>query len=140
MELNELQEKGPESPLRYIKAQEIQYHVKEIRPGTYEVPSQTHPDHKYIVRVGSEDFTCSCPDFLHRGVKCKHVSGVELFLKTTLKQSPAREGPIVIEMIDLGGDFLPPIEDKELSDEEVKRLLCEGEPERVSDRVYAELY
>jgi hypothetical protein len=43
-------------------------------------------------------------------------------------------------MIDLGGDFLPPIEDKELSDEEAKRLLCKGEPERVSDRVYAELY
>jgi hypothetical protein len=136
MELRELQQTGPDSPLRYLKAQEIQYHVREIRPGTYEVPSQTHPYRKYIVRVGSEDFTCSCPDFLHRGIRCKHAQAVELFLKTTLKQSPAREGPIVL----LGGDLLAPIEEKELSDEEAKRLLAEGEPKRIPDSAYAELY
>jgi hypothetical protein len=68
---------------------------------------------------------------------------VDLFLKAQHKP------------IDLGNDFLPPIEDRELSDEEARRLLAEseteepkirtnfingGNPKRIADREYQDLY
>jgi len=58
--------------------------VREIKPGFFEVPSQRTSE-IYMVRTGANDTTCSCPDFVHRGVKCKHMLAVELHEGLELK-------------------------------------------------------
>ena len=44
--------------------------------GGWRVPSQTGTG-TYVVTVDGEKETCTCPDYEHRGSKCKHIHAVE---------------------------------------------------------------
>ncbi len=46
----------------------------------YLVPSQSSTGH-YAVKLGPGTPSCSCPDFDHRGMKCKHIFAVEFSQK-----------------------------------------------------------
>ena len=54
--------------------------VRPVRPGIYEVASETRPDHFYRVHLPKpaavargEEIRCECADFQYRGVPCKHL-------------------------------------------------------------------
>ena len=67
--------------LREIKGQEIASHegqVKRISDNEYEVHSQSREFTVYSVRRMSTGWTCSCPDYETRGVRCKHIFAVEI--------------------------------------------------------------
>lgn len=51
--------------------------VIKIHEGHYKVKSQTTPNKKYEVVYFDEKWICSCPDFVNRNVKCKHIYAVE---------------------------------------------------------------
>ncbi len=53
---------------------------KRIDKETFIIPSQHNPDKKYKV-THKEEWTCTCPDFKYRKVKCKHIQAVEMWLK-----------------------------------------------------------
>lgn len=79
MDLIELQKKNVQSPLRFLKAIDLERinHISEIAKGEglkiFEVPSASKKDVVYHVRLGSLGSSCTCPDFVHRGVECKHI-------------------------------------------------------------------
>ena len=49
--------------------------IRFLDEGLYEVPSFTNPKKKYVVDLREK--SCTCPDFTHRGRKCKHLKVVE---------------------------------------------------------------
>ncbi len=51
--------------------------VIKIHDGHYKVKSQTTHNKKYEVVYFDEKWICSCPDFMNRNVKCKHICAVE---------------------------------------------------------------
>lgn len=51
--------------------------------GIWFVPSQSSPTKTYQVMLRLDKSTCTCPDFVERGIKCKHIFSVEI---TVLKQ------------------------------------------------------
>ena len=50
--------------------------IKRLDDKTYIVHSQSGND-SYIIQLTESDFVCSCPDFMYRSVKCKHIHDVE---------------------------------------------------------------
>ena len=52
---------------------------KVVDEETFIVPSQTNGN-KYSVKH-LEAWTCTCPDYLHRGVVCKHIALTQMWLK-----------------------------------------------------------
>jgi hypothetical protein len=66
---------------RETKALEIAARTKLTRKGnTWIVPSQSGPK-KYTVDPDPEAPRCTCPDFEHRQLRCKHIYAVEITLK-----------------------------------------------------------
>ena len=122
MELNELQEKGPESPLRYLKAQGLK--PVKVGDGLYQVPSGTKPGTSYT--VDAIDRSCTCRDFEIRGGPCKHVIAVDLFMKA---QPETKEPKKRVQATYLGCDSMAEIEEKAPSFEK-----------GIPDSAYAELY
>ena len=57
---------------------------KMVNEETFIVPSQSNPDKKYQV-THHEDWSCTCPDFQKRHIKCKHIRAVELWLNLRKK-------------------------------------------------------
>ena len=57
---------------------------KMIDKETFLIPSQSNPDKKYKV-IHHESWTCTCPDFQKRHIKCKHIRAVELWLNLRKK-------------------------------------------------------
>src|SRR5215204_4164504 len=57
--------------------------------GEWVVPSQTGTDRLY--RVNAKAATCTCPDHVEAGFKCKHVYAVEF----TMKREVAMDGTVV---------------------------------------------
>jgi transposase len=64
---------------RETKALEIADRLKLVRNANniWIVPSQSGPK-KYTVNANPESLHCTCPDFEHRQVRCKHIYAVEL--------------------------------------------------------------
>lgn len=56
--------------------------------GEWVVPSQSGAERMYRVNVGAG--TCTCPDFMERGEKCKHQYAVEF----TMKREVAADGTV----------------------------------------------
>ena len=54
------------------KAEEIEKGVQ-----TWEVPSESDPATKYIVKRSGDVWSCSCPAFLFKGEECKHIKYVK---------------------------------------------------------------
>lgn len=67
---NERQQRGQ------IIAQ-VRRNLKRINKLTYRVKSQTNGNY-YHVRTTKIGWSCECPDYKFRGVKCKHIYAVEI--------------------------------------------------------------
>jgi len=91
MDMRELQMRNVESPLRALKAEEISRFVIKLRENLFEVPSQSGNGY-YHVRIGRFAWSCTCADFIHRGVTCKHQMAVANFLN---REVPVLEAPRV---------------------------------------------
>lgn len=64
--------------------------IVENEDGSFSVPSQTHGN-SYEVRLISERWVCTCPDFEYRAVDaCKHIFAVRMMIatKTYLRDEP----------------------------------------------------
>ncbi len=57
-------------------------HILKVSKNEWLVPSQTKTG-AYTVRIFQDKQTCTCPDFIERGLKCKHLFAVEI--KQTLQ-------------------------------------------------------
>jgi hypothetical protein len=56
--------------------------VKRLNPLTYRVRSQSNPQKWYLVaKNGYNEWSCECPDHVHRRVVCKHIHAVKFSLK-----------------------------------------------------------
>lgn len=51
--------------------------ITRIDESNYSVKSQSS-NNSYNVNSNELGWTCSCPDHIYRGVKCKHIHAVEL--------------------------------------------------------------
>ncbi len=51
--------------------------IKRLDPFTYEVNSQSGHGCYTVVRSSETKWRCSCPDYIHRELKCKHIYAVE---------------------------------------------------------------
>lgn len=60
--------------------------------GLWLVPSQTNPRQVYKVAFRMEGATCTCQDFLDRGIRCKHIFAVDI---TISKQIDAKGNTII---------------------------------------------
>lgn len=79
---------------RTIRALELaaqaEYWLKGANPRGEEVfglPSQSEPGQYHIV---TDAETCTCPDFVQRGVPCKHVLAVRLYSELMRAQNSVR--------------------------------------------------
>jgi len=54
-------------------------YVRRIDEGSYKVKSQSG-NGEYDITTSESGLTCSCPDHVYRGVKCKHIWAVEFSL------------------------------------------------------------
>ena len=68
--------------------------IVRIDERSYNVKSQSS-DNEYAVILGESSWLCSCPDFMFRGVTCKHIHAVEISFELRKKVS----SQIVIEPI-----------------------------------------
>lgn len=60
--------------------------VKRLNPLTYRVRSQSNPQKWYLVAKNSyNEWSCECPDHVHRRVVCKHIHAVKFSLKLRQK-------------------------------------------------------
>jgi putative transposase len=71
---------------------QAQGQIRRIDPHTYKVHSQSG-DFEYDVVSGELGWLCSCPDSIYRGVKCKHIWGVEFSLAI---RNEVRKSTVVI--------------------------------------------
>jgi len=63
---------------------------KEVGINTYRIPSQSQRGNYMVEHKGRyQRWTCSCPDFQYRGLKCKHIYAVEFWLN--LKEDIVQE-------------------------------------------------
>jgi len=88
MDMRMMQMRNVESPLRALKAEGISKLVVKLRENLFEVPSQSGNGY-YHVRTGRFRWSCSCPDYVHRGSTCKHQLAVAVFLN---REVPCGEG------------------------------------------------
>ncbi len=52
---------------------------KMINKETFLIPSQSNSNKKYKVTF-TNTWTCECPDFKYRKIKCKHIQAVEMWI------------------------------------------------------------
>jgi transposase len=52
--------------------------------GSWIVPSQSNPSKTYKVTLRLDKSTCTCQDFVGRGIRCKHIFAVEITLTKTI--------------------------------------------------------
>jgi len=55
--------------------------------GIWFVPSQSNPTKTYHVVLSIDKSTCTCHDFVERGIKCKHIFSVEITLSKKLNKN-----------------------------------------------------
>jgi len=63
--------------IRGIAIAEQPNQVKRVSGNLYKVNSQSGNE-EYAVKQSSAGWSCSCPDHIYRGVKCKHIWAVEI--------------------------------------------------------------
>jgi hypothetical protein len=80
METEKLQELRRERGMQIAKTS----HIMKVSKNEWLVPSQTRTG-AYTVKIFQDKQTCTCPDFIERGLKCKHLFAVEI--KQTLEVS-----------------------------------------------------
>ncbi|MGI0090424.1 MAG: DDE-type integrase/transposase/recombinase [Nitrososphaerales archaeon] len=73
-------EKNPREARGLILSQ-IEGQVHRVKADYYSVRSQSKNWQNYFVQLKSEGWTCTCPDYSFRRVKCKHVFAVEFSKK-----------------------------------------------------------
>lgn len=66
--------------------------IEKLRPDLFSVKSQSGPG-SYRVSVAPGRVTCSCPDFLGRGLPCKHAAAVRFHLEE-MWGAPSRESVV----------------------------------------------
>jgi predicted nucleic acid-binding Zn finger protein len=49
--------------------------IDKVAEGEWEVYSMTNPTKHYTVK---DDGSCTCPDYMFRGVECKHAISVDV--------------------------------------------------------------
>ena len=78
---------------RGMQIAKLDNQITRMDVNTYEVHSQSG-NGKYEVVKTSLGWKCSCPDHIYRGVKCKHVYGVEFSLAFKKEVKVTRVEPI----------------------------------------------
>ncbi len=69
--------------LREVKGREIAHnsgHVKKVNDHAFRVKSQSGNKY-YEVKETKSGVTCTCPDFMYRGGKCKHIMATRYYLQ-----------------------------------------------------------
>ena len=61
--------------VRRRKATMLKNSVLKLGENSFAVPSEKEKGKGYIVQ---KILSCSCPDFIYRGGKCKHILAVEM--------------------------------------------------------------
>jgi transposase len=81
------------SQIRKQKGFEIANHAKiTSQNGIWLVPSKSHPDKNYIVTLGLGKSTCTCEDYRHSTLPCKHIFAVQFRVANELdKHTPKIE-------------------------------------------------
>ena len=82
--------------LREIKGREIcekKTMIRRVNAFKYEVKSQSG-NGLYDVVANASGWLCSCPDFVHRSVKCKHIWAVEFSFRMRVAVSTEALAPI----------------------------------------------
>ena len=54
--------------------------------GVWLVPSQTHPDKNHIITLGLVKSTCTCEDYQHSALPCKHIFAVQIRIADQLNK------------------------------------------------------
>ena len=88
--------------IRELKGQEIASHegaVKRLSENEYEVHSQSREFTVYSVRRMSTGWTCSCPDYQTRGVRCKHIFAVQF--SQQIREEVRKN--VIIEPVEING-------------------------------------
>ena len=81
MKTEDLQRLRKQRALELVKSHRISRHSKE----EWRVPSQTKiGNYKVLAGCGKE--SCTCPDFIERGLPCKHILAVELVQQLETKE------------------------------------------------------
>ena len=88
--------------LREERGKEIASHdgqVKRLSENEYQVESQSKKFTVYSVRKMNTGWTCSCPDYQTRGVRCKHIFAVQFSqqIREEVKKN------VVIEPVEING-------------------------------------
>ncbi|MXX20761.1 MAG: DDE-type integrase/transposase/recombinase [Cenarchaeum sp. SB0661_bin_35] len=55
--------------------------IRKLGRNSYAVPSETIPNHEYVVRLGKVGWVCECPDHAEKKSVCKHMHAVFVFRK-----------------------------------------------------------
>lgn len=51
--------------------------AKEPETNTWFIRSSTDPNKAYLVQQAGDDWSCACPDYVHRRHACKHIKLVQ---------------------------------------------------------------
>ena len=78
---------------RGMQIAKLENQIKRIDDLIYTVKSQSHED-EYCVTKVDEEWLCECPDNKFRGVKCKHIFGVEFSQSLKATVAITRIAPI----------------------------------------------
>ena len=89
METKRLEELRKQRGMRIAKTS----HIIKMAKNEWAVPSQSKTS-AYTVRFYQDKQTCSCPDFIERGLKCKHIFAVEISQTLKLVSSDGSETTI----------------------------------------------
>ena len=69
--------------------------IKKVNDHSFKVKSQSGSK-VYEVKATPNGMTCTCPDFVYRGGKCKHIQATRYYLeieKDTPNRKRYRKGP-----------------------------------------------
>ncbi|MCP8307116.1 MAG: IS1 family transposase [archaeon] len=76
-------------PQRAIQILAKENQIKRIDASTYKVKSQSGHGSYLVIKVGDE-WKCECPDYMNRGVTCKHIYSILFSL--SLRNHVSSEG------------------------------------------------
>jgi len=79
---------------------EAEGQIKRIDAYTYQVRSQSGNGWYPLIAMKSS-WLCSCPDFIFRGVKCKHIWAVEISLKLRERVASQVKSQVVIQPVNV---------------------------------------
>ncbi len=111
----------------------VESNVRRIDENEYRVRSQSGSG-EYIVLSTEAGWNCSCPDFVHRGLKCKHAFAVELSLQIRRRiENAKRLVPLDYQScLDCGSEDI--VKDGLIHNKggDIQRILCKNCGKRFS--------